>query len=70
MNQWFVNIKVDREERPDLDASFMLARQVLTSSGGWPKADIAATSSSSVAHPSIWFGGFAKSDFPEAKTTD
>jgi uncharacterized protein YyaL (SSP411 family) len=27
MNQWFVNIKVDREERPDLDASFMLARQ-------------------------------------------
>ena len=36
MNQWFVNIKVDREERPDLDASFMLARQVLTSSGGWP----------------------------------
>ena len=36
MNQWFVNIKVDREERPDLDASFMLARQVLTGSGGWP----------------------------------
>ena len=34
--KWFVNIKVDREERPDLDASFMLARQVLTSSGGWP----------------------------------
>ena len=36
MNQWFVNIKVDREERPDLDASFMLARQALTGSGGWP----------------------------------
>ena len=30
MNQWFVNIKVDREERPDLDQTFMLARQVLT----------------------------------------
>jgi uncharacterized protein YyaL (SSP411 family) len=36
MNQWFVNIKVDREERPDLDATFMAARQVLTGSGGWP----------------------------------
>jgi uncharacterized protein YyaL (SSP411 family) len=36
MNRWFVNIKVDREERPDLDQSFMLARQLLTDSGGWP----------------------------------
>src|SRR6476660_712698 len=36
MNQWFVNIKLDREERPDLDATFMLARQALTGSGGWP----------------------------------
>jgi uncharacterized protein len=36
MNQWFVNIKVDREERPDLDQTYMLARQVLTDSGGWP----------------------------------
>ncbi|MGA8688786.1 MAG: DUF255 domain-containing protein [Methyloceanibacter sp.] len=36
MNQWFVNIKVDREERPDLDQTYMLARQVLTGSGGWP----------------------------------
>jgi uncharacterized protein YyaL (SSP411 family) len=36
MNQWFVNIKVDREERPDLDQAYMLARQVLTGSGGWP----------------------------------
>jgi uncharacterized protein YyaL (SSP411 family) len=36
MNQWFVNIKIDREERPDLDQTFMLARQLLTGSGGWP----------------------------------
>ena len=36
MNRWFVNIKVDREERPDLDQTFMLARQLLTGSGGWP----------------------------------
>ena len=37
MNQWFVNIKVDREERPDLDAIYMLATQLLTGGpGGWP----------------------------------
>lgn len=36
MNKWFVNIKVDREERPDLDQTFMLARQMLAGSGGWP----------------------------------
>jgi uncharacterized protein YyaL (SSP411 family) len=36
MNRWFVNIKVDREERPDLDRIYMLARQLLTGSGGWP----------------------------------
>ncbi len=36
MNQHFVNIKVDREERPDLDAVYMEAVQMLTGSGGWP----------------------------------
>ena len=36
MNQHFVNIKVDREERPDLDAVYMEAVQTLTGSGGWP----------------------------------
>jgi uncharacterized protein YyaL (SSP411 family) len=36
MNEWFVNIKVDREERPDIDETYMLARQLLTGSGGWP----------------------------------
>ena len=36
MNRWFVNIKVDREERPDLDQTYMLARRLLTGSGGWP----------------------------------
>jgi uncharacterized protein len=36
MNQWFVNIKVDREERPDIDGAFMVARQLLTDSSGWP----------------------------------
>jgi uncharacterized protein len=37
MNRLFVNIKVDREERPDLDKIYQLAQQVLTQrSGGWP----------------------------------
>ena len=36
MNDHFINIKVDREERPDLDAVYMEAVQMLTGSGGWP----------------------------------
>ena len=36
MNRLFVNIKVDREERPDVDAVYMTAVQSLTGRGGWP----------------------------------
>ena len=36
MNADFVCIKVDREERPDLDAIYMQAVQAMTGSGGWP----------------------------------
>lgn len=36
MNEFFVNIKVDREERPDLDAIYMQATIAMTGSGGWP----------------------------------
>ena len=36
MNENFISIKVDREERPDLDAIYMEAVQMLTGSGGWP----------------------------------
>lgn len=36
MNRNFVNIKVDREERPDLDHLYMDAVQAITGSGGWP----------------------------------
>jgi uncharacterized protein YyaL (SSP411 family) len=35
-NELFVNIKVDREERPDLDELYMNALQAMTGSGGWP----------------------------------
>ncbi len=36
MNEAFVNVKVDREERPDVDNVYMTATQALTGSGGWP----------------------------------
>jgi uncharacterized protein YyaL (SSP411 family) len=36
MNRAFVNIKVDREERPDIDQVYMAVCQMLTGSGGWP----------------------------------
>ena len=36
MNEFFINIKVDREERPDLDQIYMAAVQLITRRGGWP----------------------------------
>jgi len=36
MNQSFINIKVDREERPDIDSIYMMAVQAMTGRGGWP----------------------------------
>ncbi len=36
MNEHFVNVKVDREERPDIDSIYMSAVQALTRHGGWP----------------------------------
>ena len=37
MNELFVNIKVDREERPDLDRIYQIAQQMITQrGGGWP----------------------------------
>lgn len=36
MNENFINIKVDREERPDIDQVYMLAVQLMTGHGGWP----------------------------------
>jgi uncharacterized protein YyaL (SSP411 family) len=36
MNEHFVNVKVDREERPDIDSIYMAAVQALTRHGGWP----------------------------------
>jgi len=36
MNEHFVSVKVDREERPDIDAIYMAATQAMTGQGGWP----------------------------------
>lgn len=36
MNEYFINVKIDREERPDLDAIYMEAVQAISGSGGWP----------------------------------
>ena len=36
INDAFVSIKVDREERPDIDSIYMLVAQIMNHSGGWP----------------------------------
>jgi uncharacterized protein len=36
MNEYFINVKIDREERPDIDHIYMDAVQAITGSGGWP----------------------------------
>ncbi|MFZ4863561.1 thioredoxin domain-containing protein [Sphingobacterium sp. Mn56C] len=36
MNKFYVSIKVDREERPDIDQIYMIAVQLMTNAGGWP----------------------------------
>jgi len=36
LNKWFICIKVDREERPDIDQMYMSATQAMTGGGGWP----------------------------------
>ncbi|HKV07794.1 MAG TPA: thioredoxin domain-containing protein, partial [Thermoanaerobaculia bacterium] len=38
MNRHFVNVKLDREERPDLDEIYMTATQILSGQGGWPNS--------------------------------
>lgn len=36
MNKFFINVKIDREERPDIDQVYMTAVQLMTQRGGWP----------------------------------
>ncbi|OEK09179.1 thioredoxin [Flavivirga aquatica] len=57
MNKNFVNIKVDREERPDVDQVYMSAIQLMTGSGGWPMNVIALPDGRPV-----WGGTYFKKD--------
>ncbi len=38
MNKHFVNVKIDREERPDVDMLYMTAVQLISGHGGWPRS--------------------------------
>jgi uncharacterized protein len=51
MNEGFVNVKVDREERPDVDAVYMHAVQALSGAGGWPMTVVTTPGGEP------WFGG-------------
>jgi uncharacterized protein YyaL (SSP411 family) len=57
MNKSFINIKVDREERPDVDQVYMNAVQLMTGSGGWPLNVIALPDGRPV-----WGGTYFKKD--------
>ncbi len=62
MNENFINIKVDREERPDIDQIYMNAVQLMTGQGGWPLNCIALPDGRPV-----WGGTyFKKSDWTNA----
>lgn len=57
MNTHYYNIKVDREERPDIDMVYMSAVQVMTGSGGWPMNIVALPDGRPV-----WGGTYFKSE--------
>jgi uncharacterized protein YyaL (SSP411 family) len=57
MNKYFINVKVDREERPDVDQIYMNAVQLMTGSGGWPLNCIALPDGRPV-----WGGTYFKKD--------
>ena len=62
MNTHYTSIKIDREERPDLDARYMSAVQLMTGQGGWPLNVIALPDGTAV-----WGGTyFSKSDWSAA----
>ncbi len=64
MNSHFISIKIDREERPDLDAFYMKAVQLMTKQGGWPLNVVCLPNGSP-----IWGGTyFPKENWLEALT--
>ena len=60
VNEGFVAIKVDREERPDVDAVYMTATQAMTGQGGWPMT-VFATPTTTCGHDGMpWRGSGGK----------
>lgn len=57
MNKYFINVKVDREERPDVDQVYMNAVQLMTGAGGWPLNCIALPDGKP-----IWGGTYFKKE--------
>ena len=53
MNAHYISIKVDREERPDIDQVYMQAVQMMTGSGGWPMNIVALPDGRPVWGPSV-----------------
>lgn len=65
LNAGFVSIKVDREERPDVDAVYMTATQAMTGQGGWPMTVFAAPDGA----PFFCGTYFPKADFARLLTS-
>jgi uncharacterized protein YyaL (SSP411 family) len=63
MNAGFVNVKVDREERPDVDAVYMQAVQALTGHGGWPMTAF-LTPAGQVFHAGTYYPPAARPGLP------
>ncbi len=63
MNEHFVNVKVDREERPDVDAVYMAATQALTGHGGWPMT-VFLTPAGTPFYAGTYFPPVATGQFP------
>lgn len=69
MNQLFVNIKVDREERPDLDRIYQTAHQLLTQSGGgWPLTVFLAPATQTPFFTGTYFPPQARHGMPPFRT--
>ena len=66
MNRNFVNIKVDREERPDLDAIYMQATVAMTGQGGWPMS-VFLTPAGAPFYAGTYFPNTARQGIPSFK---
>jgi hypothetical protein len=63
LNRYFVNVKVDREERPDVDEQYMTAVQLATGRGGWPMS-VFLRPDGAPFHAGTYFPKEARGEFP------